>query len=411
MFLKHLNRTKKLLERIADAKEAGQPQEVRKRLRRYIESYGPKLLSVVMAMQKREMPVTYDKAHKIAREICPWIDCGEPIRHTEIPKHNGMRPIVRYGIKRNALQLMVLNGLMHCHGDEITNYAIFGGPHAALEAAENLVIKEECTHFVTCDIKSFYSSISHDAVENMLCLKHSVTKTVVLNSNYGINEDNLVPGKSEVQRGLPQGSASSSFVAALSLMPILESVQHLGRVVVFNDDILIGCYSLKEAKAIKNALNSALQNSPVGPLTPKYLYICTLDQGFDFLKHRFGYRPELFGGEFFIKANGLARDDYIRRLLFKLLNNPRRYGDSEIAIQYLDRWLSHYKFWDRQIGESEWLFDITKEVLSGAKEAKRHRAAIAKNKGVDILSLPALTVDDFNINNHGVWLDNWKGSP
>jgi len=151
------------------------------------------------------------------------------------------------------------------------------------------------------------------------------------------------------QKRIPQGSRASGYIASLLLGSALEQFAPMQRVVIYGDDIAIGARNKKEAKALMEALVSALESDPAGPFRFKRCEVKDVREGFDFLKYHFKKKSFLFGGEIVLRPSNMSYFRFKRNVI-DIVKSKTSKGESGWVIDvftYRTNWLRAFPRWKR----------------------------------------------------------------
>jgi hypothetical protein len=147
--------------------------------------------------------------------------------------------------------------------------------------------------------------------------------------------------KEAVQRGIPQGSSASPYIASMLLGPTLEGLPFRERVVGFCDDIAIGACTIEDATAIKETLQQALEQHPAGPLRLKRCEIGDINAGFDFVKYRHGRCPSWFGGGYWSRP---SHSSY-RKFEAEVVERTIKANTWPEILRYMALWTKSFRRW------------------------------------------------------------------
>ncbi len=411
----HARRAMKLLNGMATALNEGNHKKSRHRMMLYLRSASAHYMAIARAAKKKRLDLSGDEIAEFLDGFSLVSDCGEKILEEFKLKADGSyRKIQKFGVLRTAQQYICLDIMRIWFEKPVYDYDRKGrGRNAACKRVRK--IAKTCKFFVVIDLKDFFGSLSHDGVMKGLCFPHKVTRSVILDQveatiHVNNNTTNNACNTEDTRRGIPQGSVASNFVAALLLTPVLDVVPHHGLVVVYADDILIGCHSREEAKTIKKALKTALRSCPAGPLQVKKCEIRTLSKGFDFLGYNFAYRQVIFGGKFAMRRSKAAFRKFKQKLLSKCLDAPY-WEVEEIAYVYFENWLRSFSFWKPKKYEKDildlFVNDVVESVHFGKTEAMKvlgYKKAIFNDPEFQELGDPTIDMigyGDFDWNDHG----------
>lgn len=322
-------RERSLIKKIAEAHNAGKMSWARRLTREYLHSYHAHLVAAHEANRKLKQHRRVDPAKlpMIADQLDPWAGTEEPVtvnfklKKTEI--NEIYRPTCDFGIENRALQCLVGRVLRALVDLNPHQFMFHGGVPAAVdEALHNL--NEGYGYLAEIDIKDCFPSFEEEAVKNILPLPREVTEQAILFRSLTTAPGNIQgyfgtePSEdevSEVQRGLPQGSAVSPLVVDALLANVFPALPQEGRVVCFVDNFLIMAKDETDFGSMVEALCGALLHHPAGPLTPKFEWGAQAQDGFEFL----GCSFVLKGGDFKVSPSyrNLAKFEWKLKTILK----------------------------------------------------------------------------------------------
>jgi hypothetical protein len=298
---------RQLLKRVRDANEAGRVQERDYRIREYLNSYDAKLQAVRRANHQFKFNQRFSKGElrAIAERLNPWKGTDEPVLvHLKRKPSNPdcFRTFMEFGIENRALQYLVRRPLETLAEFEPYQYTIKGGVQAAILHVMK-AMSAGPVWAIELDVADCYPSFDNDKLPSLIPLPMEVTDHVVVahglhlvpgNIQYHFgptgNDDPGIPWELEktlvdAQRGIPQGSATSSLVAenmmAIALRKIPDGV---GDRVAYGDNCLVMAKEKGGALTMIKALEGALECHPAGQLRPKIEYFAP-GQAIEFLGH------------------------------------------------------------------------------------------------------------------------------
>lgn len=365
----HAARTATLLREVGRAAEKGEWRGLRGKVDRYLVSLAPKVVAVLLALRrigKRKSAKAHDKPNfeevlETAAQLDPRADCGEPVHVTLLPKGDGdHRPVVSFGLRRLALQLLVKLLLEAILPPSPLEFAAKGrGPARMCDRIREFVEEHGCEWFVAADIKDFFGSLEREEVKKRLPLPGRVTENVILIPDEAelvlhIPKHLQVNGGDDaweqaVRRGIPQGSPVSNLVASALLGPVLDAATGAKPVVAHVDDIVVGASSEVDAAAIKHALTETLASHPVGPLYLKFADVCSTQHGVCSVGYCVRRRPEIFGGALYAHPSPRSFDRFEARLWQKTLTCAFDEID-EVGQKYAEAWRGSFTSWYKHEG-------------------------------------------------------------
>lgn len=310
----------------------------------YFRSFSVKLCAVLEIAARDKVALTFGEAMAIAAEISPFRDCGEPVTTYQKKKSSGgRRQIVKFEIRRRALQLMVKNYAEWTYGYKTENFIAPGkGRRALVREALKRINRDGYSWFVVFDIKDCFGSLGHKGIAQKLKIPIDIVRTVLAEPNplnKGTDKDNsphihtttsshretpdpvLSPPGGRLHatkaKGIAQGSMASSIVAAAMLHELLKSLPKGvdAPVFVYGDDVLVLVRNKADALTIRRRLESGARYHPAGPLTFKTCLVRSADRGFCFLGYRWRQASEMFGGKMYVHPTWAAFESCKRKRL------------------------------------------------------------------------------------------------
>ena len=226
----------------------------------------------------------------IAKTLTPQTNCGEAVYASERKKFGGgVRPIVQFGPKRRALQLLITHVLGAKFPKKPFDYNVRkrGPDQMALDALAAIKAGNEWAF--SADVKDCYPSVQRKGMEKTLGLPKDVIDNVIfvppeVDITYlSIRPSLLLDGA--VREGLPQGSVTSGFVAGMLLGSVLEAMPSHNHAFLLADDTMVLAGDEASLNASCEAYIQALVSHPHGPLHPKHAYVTHLNQGIEMVKY------------------------------------------------------------------------------------------------------------------------------
>ena len=294
---KHRKQPSKHLKRIRAAVQAGKWKKAKSLTEAWLNSPEAKRLAVRLAY--RAMPA-HRRPHRskldaIAYALDPWKGSGEVVHVGVRSKKNSLdlRYIMNFGIEHRALQwlvLLVLRELVELHPSQYqTNPYGPRGTHPAIKQVKK-ALSEGYVWAIEHDIKDCYPSFKGKELSKFLPLPKKVIEAVLLckhlnlkggysllhsSGSVSCEKDDeaganpLNDHHAKVRRGISQGSAASPFVAEALLSTTLHQIPNIGVIVAYADNILLLAKSKGDVASMAEALGSALEAHPAGPLYSK----------------------------------------------------------------------------------------------------------------------------------------------
>ena len=377
----------KLLKRVRDANEAGRVQERDYRIRAYLNSYDAKLQAVRRANQQFKFNQRFSKGElrAIAERLNPWKGTDEPaLVHLKRKPSNPdyFRTYMEFGIENRALQYLVRRPLEIVADLLPFQYTIKGGMQAAIMHVAK-AMSAGPVWAIELDVNDCYGSFESDKLPSLIPLPKEVTDHVVVahglhlvpgNIQYHFgptgNDDPGIPWELEktlvdAQRGIPQGSVTSSLVAenmmAIALRKIPDGV---GDRVAYGDNCLLMAKEEGDVLTMTKALGGALECHPAGQLWPKIEYFAP-GQPIEYLGHALTRKAK---GEIRIQASAKNREKFdsnvvasLNKLQLTKLGKRariRQFGELE---RYIRSWTAAFSLCDGIAGmRAHWLKKIAK---------------------------------------------------
>ena len=173
------------------------------------------------------------------------------------------------------------------------------------------------------------------------------------------------------RKGLPQGSLGSSLIMSRAVLaPLLNATSFADRLVLYGDDIAVAAKSEADAEDTKLALDSMLENSPVGPLTIGRHAIRHKAQRINFGKY--GIKQDSWNPQSPMKACPSARsfDRFSERAEAKYLCGPEEDADDRVDM-YRDVWPKSFPLWKPTEAALELLWLTTIEASQNAERSQK----------------------------------------
>jgi hypothetical protein len=301
----------------------------------------------------------------LAEKLNVYLPCSESvIVRPELKSSGDHRLVMKFGLQNRSRQRLLLPLLRGIGESRITSrqFALRGVPKAIAEISKFLAAGYIWA--IETDIKNCFPSFQGD-VSEAIPLPKKVIRNVIL-----AGELSLIPGDrllnlgaggkwqsdplitellSEAQRGIPQGSTTSSIAAELVLADALSSLPDNMIVIAYADNLLALGRTKDEVVSTTNTLWSLLSKHPAGTFHPS--------KTFEFQKSG----PIVFLGHWILaKANSVLvypehshaekRDRRLKKYLSQISELPSgSWERAELGRQarhYLRSWTSAFSACD-----------------------------------------------------------------
>lgn len=363
-----------LWNKMRDAHEAGKVKRANYLTRQYLGSYHSKYVHAVDAARglkphRRKKIANFDAivsnvdVFRASKELVifdiQWKNSGHHYRHVK-----------DFGLVNRTRQGMVLSVLKARSNLLPHQFANVGGRNAAVSlAVENLA--DGFDWCVELDIKNCFPSVSVGVLSEYLPIPDTVIKHVVTCEDCcataGPNLKNLLDPEGQIgqwqeesdllpdliregRRGLPQGSAVSSYIMELLLMPMLSDLPAEVRLIGYSDNFLVMGKSQDDAVSMQSSLEAALMEHPAGPFKSNSGEECAHGETFDFLGYEF--QPSSVGVRLVPTGSNLAEFQYkfdrgLDQLVYGKLSRAKRKSIKNNLRRYVRGWCAAYCLWDK----------------------------------------------------------------
>jgi hypothetical protein len=295
----------KLLNDLRQAHLLGKNKRADYLQRQYLKSFAARYVATETAYKsmKNDQRPPKPSLTEIAEELNAFRGTDEIVEVFWKPKKSNsceFRPIMQFGIRNKALQYLVAASLKARANIHPMQFAINCGRQAAVKQAIQLM-QNGNVYVSEMDIVDCFPSFDGEKLTKVLLLPKEVIERVVLSSHFNVFPIDLTSQSwdsvgelydfyseylTEAQRGIAQGSATSSVVAEVLLSSVFAQLPNVGTVLSYADNFLLLTQSSEEAASIRKALRCVLQVHPVGPLKLKAPKIYEPGQAVEFLGYQ-----------------------------------------------------------------------------------------------------------------------------
>jgi hypothetical protein len=310
--------------------------------RRYLDSMDARFAATATAYnhlkqhQRPDARLVWD----YAQSMNPWAVSQETVQIRLIPKESSskdvqtaldcglenddFRTVLDFGLENRGRQHLVLP-LLKARADLHPNQYGTRGPHAAIKHAADL-LAQGYQWAIETDIANCYPSFDGEKVADLLPIPKRVTRGVILGASLQLRlhypnqfgsadpevDDELIwPDLfADARRGLPQGSATSTLAAEISLAPLFNSLPAGGVMLGYADNFLAMAKDESDVMSTTLAFWSAAKAHPAGHFQPKKPLIYGPDSPIEWL----GHELRLINGHVRIKPTRKNTEKFEKRL-------------------------------------------------------------------------------------------------
>lgn len=366
----HAIRHERELQRLRKAANVGNKVAVRSAQHRVLSSLSSKVTCLVRALPS-DHGLGGVEIMKLAQDMSPYQDCGEPVLAWMQPKSfgDGERPLCSFGPQRKSLHLLMVDVLGAKFPPANCDYMVQKRGGDLLATRAKCVI-EGGKHWVfTADLTAFYRSVQHKQLKVLLGLPNEVIGNSLLiplsapihalsyNSPYTVFDG-------AVREGLPQGSGASGLVASMLLGTWLDHNAPTGHVFLNGDDIMVIAGDKLELKAFEMSLLEYLANHPHGPFQLKHKEIVHAQTGFDFCKYRFKQDP--FNNQ--VRLTPSNKSYFRAKLKFMKMAKEKPFEAYQRAEEYIEKWVPAFPLWGANDLAVEYLRAMADETIQDVKQ-------------------------------------------
>ncbi len=215
-----------------------------------------------------------------------------PIRRTWIPKPFGKEkrplgiPTVRDRIAQTALRNVIEPIFEECFAEHSYGFRPNRRCRDALRQVDAL-LREGYVYIVDVDLKSYFDSIPHERL--MELIEEKIADGRVLTLIRGYLKQGIMDGMKEWEpnEGTPQGAVISPLLANVYLNPLDHLMASKGwQMIRYADDFVILCRTREEAERALDAVRKWCQETGL-KLHPEKTRIVMEEEGFEFLGYLF----------------------------------------------------------------------------------------------------------------------------
>lgn len=388
---KALKQEKKLLKAISSAHKSCQMIQANWFTNKYFNSWSAKYVAVARAY--RELPNHRKESGmdlcEIASRIDPFQGTSEPVTLHYKPKQSDddFRPIMDFGVENMALQYLTLR-ILEVRSDL---YPFQYGTRKGVSAACQEVLSNLNAGFgytAELDIRDCFPSVGVKVLSDHLPIPKKVTDRVISSQHLTLTLGNFkhclvdpldgediidvsdplyIQTIEEGRQGIPQGSATSSFVAEMIFAPMLSGLPECGRVIAYLDNFLIMGKTKDDVLSMIFSLEEALLSHPVGPFVSRVVSNTPPEKNFNFLGYEFYKKGAAY------KARPSASN--LSQFSYNFDGELDRIENGKLSIivwkkkardlkRYVRSWVASFSLWDKapkfranrleQIEAAEW---------------------------------------------------------
>lgn len=304
---KHLDR---LEHRLQKAVQEGDQRKVHFLTKTILRSYDAKVCAVEQAdrnMRRRgERELSPNEVLVRAKEVSAIAAPQDEIRVHAKPKDRwpDFRPIFSFGLIDTARQHLIKSAIQPLLSIDPRQYGTQnGGRPEIVRCVRQTIASKRYKYVATCDIKSFYPTVSRDWLRQSLPTGEEViTSTILVDESHhrtrytghGLNKVCVsdFPLAVASQRGLPQGACSSPMIADYIVGQALSGI-HLPEGAVlknYADNFVVMGRRRADVEQAVHSLRGAFERHPAGPFQLTDNGIRRIADGFEFLGYHFRRR-------------------------------------------------------------------------------------------------------------------------
>jgi len=345
--------SQKLLARIRTARSEGALYRAFGLQSKFLHSYQCRLAALADANAKlpasRRLPL--DVLPDVAATLDPWEGTDEEvIAHAMAKGAIGFRPILKYGIRNRALQLLAARALEPFASLHQSQFLALGKGRNEAARAVMEAIEDGYRWAIELDIENCYGSFKQKEFPRSLPMPRRVAEvtltsthlSTIIPSNH--RSDRQISLLCASRRGLPQGSSASPLVAAMLLAPILACLPSGARVVNWGDNFLVLGRTKAEVSTIRHSLGSAVRCCHVGWLRLRTKSgVRRACDGFEFLGYWFRWRD----GRASARPTEKNRQRFVDKCRSVCVAIGAGRASPRVLRGLVQSWIHAFECWDR----------------------------------------------------------------